>query len=537
MADLMEAPIGVFDSGVGGLSVVRALRAQLPQQDVIFLGDQAHVPYGQRSLEEVRIFSEAITRFLMEQGARLVIVACNAASAAALHYLRQVFPQTPFVGMEPAVKPAAEQTHSGVVGVLATPATFQGELYASVVERFAQNVNLLQDTCPGLVGQIEAGELDTPATRLILEKALLPMLEKGIDTIVLGCTHYPFVIPLIEQIAGPQVRVIDPAPAVARQAGRLLGEKQGTRERGEGILRVLTSGEPAALERLLPRLIGESRPVEGVQWSGSQIRAAGRKPALCLLGAIAGDIIGSRFEFHPHKSTEFELFAPNCKFTDDSVLTLAVADAITSGRSYVECIQAYALKYPGRGYGGYFSRWIHTPNPQPYHSYGNGSAMRVSAVGWAFNNLEEVLLQAEASAAVTHNHPEGIKGAQAVALAIFRARTGASKGEIHQEISQRFGYDLTSTLDAIRPAYRFDETCQKTVPQAILAFLESEDFEDAIRKAVSLGGDADTLAAITGSIAEAYYQEVPAEIAQEVKSRLSRELWEVIERFNAKCRT
>jgi glutamate racemase len=171
---------------------------------VIFLADQAHVPYGPRSLAQVRRFSEAITRYLLDRGCKLIVVACNAASAAALQALRQKFPDTPFVGMEPAVKPAAETTRTGVVGVLATPATFQGALYASVVERFAIGVTLLQHTCPGLVAQIEAGELDAPQTRRILEDALAPMLAQGIDTVVLGCTHYPFVIP-IQEIVGPGV--------------------------------------------------------------------------------------------------------------------------------------------------------------------------------------------------------------------------------------------------------------------------------------------------------------------------------------------
>ncbi len=211
-----ERPIGIFDSGVGGLSVLRAIRQQLPHESVVYFADQGHVPYGPRPLEQVRKFSEAITRFLLGQGAKLIVVACNTASAAALHSLRLTFPEVPFVGMEPAVKPAAEATRSGVVGVLATPATFQGELYASVVERFAGKVTLLQSVCPGLVQQIERGDLDGCATRLILETALSPMLKQGIDTVVLGCTHYPFVIPLIQQIAGPAVRVIDPAPAIAR---------------------------------------------------------------------------------------------------------------------------------------------------------------------------------------------------------------------------------------------------------------------------------------------------------------------------------
>ena len=220
------APIGLFDSGVGGLSVLKAIRQLLPQQSVIFLADQAHVPYGSRALKEVRSYAGSITRFLLRHESNLIVVACNTASAAALYHLRRVFPHIPFVGMEPAVKPAAEYTHSRVVGVLATPATFQGELYASVVERFARGVTVLQHTCPGLVSQIEAGLLDAPETRRILASALGPMLSQGIDTVVLGCTHYPFVIPLIQEITGPGVRVIDPAPAVARQVQRLLEASQ-----------------------------------------------------------------------------------------------------------------------------------------------------------------------------------------------------------------------------------------------------------------------------------------------------------------------
>jgi glutamate racemase len=272
-------PIGVFDSGVGGLSVLRAIRRVLPEEPVVYFADQAHVPYGPRPLEEVRAFSVAITRFLLEQGAKLIVVACNAASAAALHHLRQILPDIQFVGMEPAIKPAAEWTHSGVVGVLATPATFQGELYASVVERFANGVTLLPHTCPGLVGQIEKGELNTPRTKTILENALRPMLEQGIDTIVLGCTHYPFVIPLIQEIAGPNVRVMDPAPAVARQVSRLLRAskkpaRDGDPEEGSGksmegaaAVKFYTSGEPGQMERMLPRLCGISATVRQVQWT------------------------------------------------------------------------------------------------------------------------------------------------------------------------------------------------------------------------------------------------------------------------------
>ena len=261
-------PIGIFDSGVGGLSVLRSLRQLLPAEPLLYLADQAHVPYGPRRLEQVRYFSEQITRYLLGEGAKLIVVACNAASAAALQYLRKIFPQVPFVGMEPAVKPAAEQTHSGVVGVLATPATFQGALYASVVERFANGVNLLQSTCPGLVEQIEAGDLDGPVTRAILEQALGPMLASGIDTVVLGCTHYPFVIPLIEQIVGPGVRVIDPAPAVARQAARLLDEC-GLRQPenpAPPVIRFVTTGDVPSMEHALVRLIGEPKEVEGAVW-------------------------------------------------------------------------------------------------------------------------------------------------------------------------------------------------------------------------------------------------------------------------------
>ena len=268
-----SAPIGIFDSGVGGLSVLRQIRVQLPHENLIFFADQGHVPYGPRLLEQVQAFSEAITRFLLEQGSKLIVVACNAASAAALYHLRETFPTVPFVGMEPAVKPAAEQTQSGVVGVLATPATFQGELYASVLERFASGVTVMQDTCPGLVSQIEKGELDSPATRTILENALKPMLAHGIDRVVMGCTHYPFVIPLIEAIVGPQVKVIDPAPAVARQVGRVLAARDlQTAQTKPGQVRYLTSGNPEKLAELLPRLLGAQEVVSAVCWRDGRLQ-------------------------------------------------------------------------------------------------------------------------------------------------------------------------------------------------------------------------------------------------------------------------
>jgi glutamate racemase len=260
-------PIGVFDSGVGGLSVLRAMRELMPEESVVYFGDQGHVPYGPRPLEQVRDFSEAITRFLLDQGAKLIVVACNTASAAALHSLREKFPHVSFVGMEPAVKPAAEHTRSGRVGVLATPATFQGALYASVLERFANGVQILQHTCPGLVGQIERGDLDGDNARAILEDALRPMLDRGIDTVVLGCTHYPFVIPLIEQIVGESVRVIDPAPAVAKQARHLL-EAQGLKLAAGKLAEVkfYTSGDVDSLASLLPKLLGEIGIVSRVTW-------------------------------------------------------------------------------------------------------------------------------------------------------------------------------------------------------------------------------------------------------------------------------
>jgi glutamate racemase len=274
MSFLTNSPIGVFDSGVGGISVLRAIREQMPEESVIYFGDQGHVPYGSRSMEQIQHFSEAITGFLLGQDAKIIVVACNTASAAALRYLREKFPEVAFVGMEPAVKPAAEHTQTGKVGVLATPATFQGALYASVVERFANGVELLQDTCPGLVQQIEQGNLKGDETRRILENALLPMLEKNIDTVVLGCTHYPFVIPLIRQIVGDKVRVIDPAPAVAKQVGRVLEVKSMRSEsESHGDVKLYTSGDPDEFKAMLPVLLGERGDVEGVEWlDDTQVR-------------------------------------------------------------------------------------------------------------------------------------------------------------------------------------------------------------------------------------------------------------------------
>jgi glutamate racemase len=262
-----QQPIGIFDSGVGGLSVLRAIRQELPHEDILYLADQTHIPYGPRSAAEIQDFSHGICNFLLEQGAKLIVVACNTASAAALNSLRQSFPQVSIVGMEPAIKPAAETTQSGKVGVLATPTTFSSDLYASLLKRFAQDVEIYQSTCPGLVEQIEAGALNSPHTRHILQNAIGPMQEAGVDTIVLGCTHYPFVIPLIRSITGVGVQIIDPAPAVARQVGHLLSEKGLCNEGRSGGVHFFTSGSPIRLAGQLMQLIGETGHVEKVIWS------------------------------------------------------------------------------------------------------------------------------------------------------------------------------------------------------------------------------------------------------------------------------
>ncbi len=224
-----------------------------------------------------------------------------------------------------------------------------------------------------------------------------------------------------------------------------------------------------------------------------------------MIGAIAGDIIGSVYEHSQIKTKDFPLFHPRSVFTDDTVLTVAVADAILTGRPYQLSVREIGRRYPGVGYGRAFIDWLHSDNPQPYNSWGNGSAMRVSSVGFAFDTENKVLKEAKKTAEISHNHLEGIKGAQATALSIFLARTGCEKEEIRMEISQRFGYDLKRTVDDIRPTYSFDVSCQGSVPEAIIAFLDSRSYEDAVRNAISLGGDSDTLACITGGIAEAFY--------------------------------
>ncbi len=255
-----------------------------------------------------------------------------------------------------------------------------------------------------------------------------------------------------------------------------------------------------------------------------------------IIGAIAGDIIGSAYEFNPTRDHDFELFTPESTFTDDTVLTMANAlwlldDEQHSPERLVRIMLDMCRKYPDRGYGGRFARWIYDGDPQPYNSFGNGSAMRVSPVGYYANSLDEALALAKVSAEVTHNHPEGIKGAQATAAAIFLARQGKTKQEIRDYVEKTFGYDLSRTLEEIRPTFTFDETCQHTVPEAITCFMEGKDYEDVVRLSVALAGDADTIAAIAGSISSAI-DEVPNEISQPVIALLSEEFCTTLLRFN-----
>ncbi len=252
-----------------------------------------------------------------------------------------------------------------------------------------------------------------------------------------------------------------------------------------------------------------------------------------MLGAIAGDIIGSVYEWHNIKTKEFPLFSDRCHFTDDTVLTVALADTILTGTPYVDNLKTYCRQYPGRGYGSTFYEWAMGQTTKPYNSYGNGAAMRISPVGYAYNDLQTVLDKAVEFTAVTHNHPEGVKGGQATAAAIFLARTGKSKDQIRAYIETTFQYDLSKHTDEIRPSYRFDVSSQGTVPQAIRAFIDSTDFEDAIRTAVSLGGDTDTLTCITGGIAEAFYGGVPEHIELQVYAILDQKLGEITRAFMA----
>lgn len=265
-----------------------------------------------------------------------------------------------------------------------------------------------------------------------------------------------------------------------------------------------------------------------------------------MLGAIIGDMIGSPYEWHNVKAKDFKLFRGRSRFTDDSVMTIAVAEALMEAQEngflddeevvkklLVIALKKWGLKYPNAGYGGSFFRWLANDESEPYNSWGNGSAMRVSPAGWIADDMETTRRLARWTAEVTHNHPEGVKGAEAVAAAIFLARNGASKEEIKQYVVNEFAYDLYRTCDEIRPDYEFDVSCQGSVPESIIAFLEGKDFEDVIRNAVSLGGDSDTIAAMAGSIAEAFY-EIPKWMAKECLSRLPADMREVIASWNSR---
>lgn len=260
-----------------------------------------------------------------------------------------------------------------------------------------------------------------------------------------------------------------------------------------------------------------------------------------MYGTILGDIIGCPFEFdRGDKTKDFKLFSRRSHFTDDSVMTLAVCEALLKvgrdatvkeiGDAVITSMQSWGRRYPHEGYGGYFRCWLTARHPEPYNSFGKGSAMRVSAAGWLYDSLEKTRVVAKATANVTHNHPEGIKGAESTASAIFMARNGSSKEEIKKYIENEFHYDLNRTLDEIRPSFHMHETCQKTVPEAIIAFLEAKDFEDTIRNAVSLGGDTDTLGAITGSIAEAYFG-IPEALRSECRNRINKDMRDVVDTF------
>jgi len=255
-----------------------------------------------------------------------------------------------------------------------------------------------------------------------------------------------------------------------------------------------------------------------------------------VIGAIAGDIIGSVYEANPLKTKDFPLFTATSRFTDDTVLTIAVANVLLSGEDYASAFKRYFRDYSDRGFGSSFVRWAGSDQYTPYGSFGNGAAMRVSAIGWARDTLPEVLDEARRSAIVSHDHPEGIRGAQATAAAVFLARSGESKRELRRAIQAQFGYDLERTLDGIRANYQFDVSCQGSVPEAILSFLKSANYEDAVRNAVSLGGDSDTMACIAGGVAEAFYGGVPQWIVDEVEQRLAPPLWQVAAEFRCRFR-
>ncbi len=274
--NLSTGPIGVFDSGVGGLSVWQEIVRLLPHEDTLYVADQTHMPYGSRSLAEVQHFGETICQFLLSRGAKIIVIACNTASAAALHHLRAIWPNVPFVGMEPAVKPATEQTRTGIVGVLATQATFQGQLFASLTAEYGRNVQVLPQVGWGLAQAVEAGELDTPATETLLNQHLAPLINAGIDQLVLGCTHYPFLRPVIERILGPKIAIIDPAPAIARQTARVLArhnlQNNSTHSGGHTFY---TSGNSRDFSLMFSRLIpafAQNSQIRTFRWQSGGLK-------------------------------------------------------------------------------------------------------------------------------------------------------------------------------------------------------------------------------------------------------------------------
>jgi glutamate racemase len=266
-------PIALMDSGVGGLSILRETRRLLPSEDILYFADQGHVPYGPRPRDEIRQFSAGITRFFLSHDVKLIVIACNAASAASLHYLRGIFPGVGFVGMEPAIKPASERTRTGVIGVLTTKATFQGELFASLMDKYAHDLKVVVQICPEFVTLVEAGQLDTDQTRSAARSYLQPIIEAGADQIVLGCTHFPFLTPLLMELLPAGVEIIDPGSAVARQTGRMLEGKRNDPAR-VGHIQYFTSGNRPEFAELASRLmvekIEESR-VTGVTWQMGEI--------------------------------------------------------------------------------------------------------------------------------------------------------------------------------------------------------------------------------------------------------------------------
>lgn len=273
-------PLGLLDSGVGGLSVLREIRRLLPHENLVYFADQGHVPYGPRAVEEIRAFTAGITRFFLKQPVKAIVVACNAASAASLYWLRDTFPGVPFVGMEPAIKPAAQATRSGAIGVITTKATYQGELFASLLNRYAADVRVVTQVCPEFVTLVERGELDSPAAHRAAAEYLQPLVEAGVDQLVLGCTHFPFLAPVLQQAVGEHVTIVDPAPAVARQTGRVIAQMRNKQPQ-DGQVTFYTSGDPAAFHRLAARLLAEPvrrEQVRGVRWVNGEVMLAGEGP-------------------------------------------------------------------------------------------------------------------------------------------------------------------------------------------------------------------------------------------------------------------